>query len=86
MCTLNAISIKHSAHRDIVEEALRQIKAGKAALDIKLDTTVGTLCNQSVGWVAQTINDLNDPSVIMQVCLLVIFICINLIIPLYLGI
>ncbi|KAJ7469783.1 hypothetical protein B0H11DRAFT_1650322, partial [Mycena galericulata] len=60
------LSIKRSAHRDIVTEALAQIKAGKPADEIRLDTTVGTLRNRSVGWIAQAIQDLNDPTIITQ--------------------
>jgi hypothetical protein len=60
------LSIKHSAHRDIVHEALRQIKAGKMAHEIRLDTSVGTLRDRSVGWIVQAINDLSDPSIITQ--------------------
>jgi hypothetical protein len=61
------LSIKRSAHRDIVEEALKQIKAGKAPHEIKLNNTVGTLRNRSVGWVVQAINDLDDPAIITKV-------------------
>lgn len=71
------LSIKRSAHRDIVEEALRQIKADKAVHDIKLDTTVGTLRDRSVGWVVQVINDLSDPAVIMRVHLLLTFLSLR---------
>ncbi|KAJ7196899.1 hypothetical protein B0H12DRAFT_998126, partial [Mycena haematopus] len=53
--------VKRSAHRDLVEEALRQIKASKAAHEIKLDTTLGTLRDRSVGWIVQAIHDINDP-------------------------
>ncbi|KAJ7604624.1 hypothetical protein B0H17DRAFT_1120943 [Mycena rosella] len=61
------LSIKRSAHRDLVNEALVQIKAGKPPHEIKLDTTVGTLRNRSVGWIVQAIHDLSDPATITQV-------------------
>ncbi|KAJ6558715.1 hypothetical protein B0H10DRAFT_1846509 [Mycena sp. CBHHK59/15] len=60
------LSIKRSAHRDIVNEALGQIKAGKAAHEIRLDTTVGTLRDRSVGWIVQVIHDVSDPATITQ--------------------
>ncbi|KAJ7100367.1 hypothetical protein C8R44DRAFT_641928, partial [Mycena epipterygia] len=60
------LSIKRSAHRDIVDEALGQIQAGKAAHDIRLDTTVGTLRDRSVGWIVQAINDINDPTTVAR--------------------
>lgn len=61
------LSIKRSAHRDIVDEALRQIKAGKVAHDIRLDTTVGTLRDRSVRWIVQAIEDISDPKTVTQV-------------------
>jgi hypothetical protein len=61
------LSIKRSAHRDVVEEALQQIRAGKPPHEIKLDTTVGTLRNRSVGWVVQAIHDLDDVATITRV-------------------
>ena len=36
--------------------------------DIKVDTTVGTLRNRSVGWVVNAIHDLNRPDLILKVC------------------
>jgi hypothetical protein len=35
------LSIKRSAHRDIVDEALGQMQAGNPASEIKLNTTIG---------------------------------------------
>jgi hypothetical protein len=43
------LSMKRSAHRDLVEEATQQIKADKATHEIRLDTTMRTLRNRSVG-------------------------------------
>jgi hypothetical protein len=62
------LSIKHLAHRDVVQEALSQIQANKSVHDIKLDTIVGTLRDRSVGWVVQAINNLSDPTIITWVC------------------
>ncbi|KAF7366573.1 DDE superfamily endonuclease [Mycena sanguinolenta] len=63
---LMKLSIKRAAHRDIVDEVLSQIKAGKSPHEIKLDMTVGTLRDRSVGWVVQAIHDINDPAMITR--------------------
>ncbi|KAJ6609130.1 hypothetical protein B0H10DRAFT_2226217 [Mycena sp. CBHHK59/15] len=60
------LSIKRSAHRDIVEEALGQIQAGKSASEIKLNITVGILRDRSVGWIVEAIHDLSDPEIIKK--------------------
>ncbi|KAF8187911.1 hypothetical protein K438DRAFT_1972604 [Mycena galopus ATCC 62051] len=60
------LSMKRSAHRDLVAEAAKQIKAGKNAHEIKLDTTVGTLRDRSVGWVVQAIHDVGDANIITK--------------------
>ncbi|KAJ6626481.1 hypothetical protein B0H10DRAFT_1781271 [Mycena sp. CBHHK59/15] len=39
------LSMKCSAHRDLVDKATQQIKAGKATHEITLDTTVSMLCD-----------------------------------------
>ncbi|KAJ7113746.1 hypothetical protein C8R43DRAFT_826762, partial [Mycena crocata] len=58
--------VKRSAHRDIVEEALSQMEAGKDSAEIRLDTTVGVLRDRSVGWIVQAIKDISDPALIMK--------------------
>ncbi|KAF8187559.1 hypothetical protein K438DRAFT_1595277, partial [Mycena galopus ATCC 62051] len=67
------LSIKRSAHRDVVDEALQQIKADTPPHAIKLDTTVTTLRDRSVGWVVQAILDLSDSTTITQVTLTLLF-------------
>jgi hypothetical protein len=61
------LSVKRSAHRDIVDEALGQIQAGKPASEIKLNTTIGVLRDRSVGWIVQAVHDINDPAIIQKV-------------------
>jgi DDE superfamily endonuclease len=61
------LSIKRSAHRDLVAEAVEQIKAGRAAHEMKLDTTLPTLRDRSVGWIVQAIHDISDPCTITKV-------------------
>jgi hypothetical protein len=63
------LSIKRSAHRDIVDEALGQIQAGKPTSEIRLDTTIGVLRDRSVGWIVQAVHDVNDPAIIRRVSL-----------------
>ncbi|KAJ7473132.1 hypothetical protein B0H11DRAFT_1635825, partial [Mycena galericulata] len=60
------LSVKRSAHRDIVDEALGQIQAGKSASEIKLNTTVGVLRDRSVGWIVEAIHDISDPAIVMK--------------------
>lgn len=59
--------MKRSAHRDLVDEATRQINAGRAAHEITLDTSLPTLRNRSVGWVAQAMQDVGDSTTITRV-------------------
>jgi hypothetical protein len=61
------LSIKRSAHRDLVDEASAQIKAGRVAHEIKIDTTLPTLRDRSIGWIVQAIHDISDPVTITQV-------------------
>ncbi|KAF7371545.1 DDE superfamily endonuclease [Mycena venus] len=60
------LSTKRPAHRDIVEEALGQIRAGKPGSEIKLNTTIGVLRDRSVGWIVQAIHDINNPETIQK--------------------
>ncbi|KAF7330683.1 DDE superfamily endonuclease [Mycena sanguinolenta] len=50
---LMKLSIKRCAHRDVVEEALSQINAGKPPHEIKLDTTIGTLRDSDPATITQ---------------------------------
>ncbi|KAJ7300525.1 hypothetical protein DFH08DRAFT_979579 [Mycena albidolilacea] len=60
------LSVKRSAHRDIVDEALNQIQTGKPASEIKLNTTIGVLRDRSVGWIVQAIHDIKNPVTIQK--------------------
>jgi len=59
------LSMKRSAHHDVVKEVSDQISAGE---DIKLDTTISTLHNRSVGWITGAMRDINDKDLIKKVC------------------
>jgi hypothetical protein len=55
------LSMKRSAHKDIVDEAtaLLKPKEGEDEVDyrlIKLDTTIGTLCNRCIGMKLKELN------------------------------
>jgi len=60
------LSMRRSAHRDVVKEVQDQLAKGIA--DITVDTTVGTLRDRSVGWVVNAIHDLDRPDLILKVC------------------
>jgi hypothetical protein len=60
------LSMQQSAHRDVVKEVQDQLTKG--VTDIKVDTTVGTLRDRSVGWVVNAIHDLDHPDLILKVC------------------
>jgi hypothetical protein len=62
------LSMKRSAHRDIVDEVCAQIDAG--VTDFKVDTSLGTLRNRSMGWVVNAICDIKHEHLILKVRLL----------------
>jgi hypothetical protein len=59
------LSVRRSAHRDIVKEVSDQL--AKGATDVKLDTTVGTLRNRAVGWIANAIHKVGKKDIILKV-------------------
>jgi hypothetical protein len=59
------LSVRRSAHRDIVREVSDQIVRGDEM--IKLDTTLGALRNRAVGWIVNAIHDINKKDIIMKV-------------------
>jgi len=60
------LSMKRSAHRDIVDEVFTQMDKGSSE-SIKVDTTLGTLRDRSVGWVVNAIHDINKKDLILKV-------------------
>jgi hypothetical protein len=66
------LSMRRSVHRDVVNEVQDQLTKG--VTDIKVDTTVGTLHDRSVGWVVNAIHDLDRPDLILKVCGQVFFV------------
>lgn len=58
------LSIKRSAHKDIVDEVSAQIESGE---NIKLDVTLGVLRDRAVRWVVNAIQDISDETLIRKV-------------------
>ncbi|KDR76038.1 hypothetical protein GALMADRAFT_139792 [Galerina marginata CBS 339.88] len=56
--------MKRSAHRDIIREVQDQLSKGVE--NVKLDTTVGKLCDRSVGWIVDAIADIDNKELIMK--------------------
>jgi len=59
------LSVHRSAHRNVVKEVSDQIAKGDEM--IKLDTTLGTLRNQAVGWLVNAIYKINKKDMIIKV-------------------
>src|SRR6202040_1845019 len=59
-------SMKRSAHKDIVDETIAHLDAGTPLGMFKLDTTLGTLRDRSVGWILNAYNDINKKELIMK--------------------
>ena len=59
------LSMKRSAHRDIVNEVATQMEAG--VMEIKLDTTIKTSRDRAVGWVVNAIHDIDKKELICKV-------------------
>jgi len=69
-------SLKVSAHDDIVQEVLAQLKNGVAVSNIIVDTTLKILRNRTVHWLWVAFNALNRPEIVNKVwidkCLFII--------------
>ena len=66
-------SMKQSAHKDIVTKATTQLKSGMPVAELKLDTTLPTLQNQSVQWLVNAYHDINNKDLILKVRILTYF-------------
>jgi hypothetical protein len=58
------LSIKRSAHRDIVDEVSAQIASGRG--EIRLDVTLATLRDRAVGWVVNAICEISNKVLICK--------------------
>lgn len=58
------LSIKRSAHRDIVDEVSTQIASGRK--EIRLDVTLATLRDRAVGWVVNAIHEISNTVLICK--------------------
>ncbi len=61
-------ALKVSAHNDVVNEVLDQLKCGTPIVDVKVDTTLGILRDRTVHWLWNAFETLNRPEVIKKVC------------------
>lgn len=59
-------SLKRSSHRDLVREVSEQLDKMSSA-EVKLDVTVGTLRDRSLGWLVEAYHDINKPVLIKKV-------------------
>jgi hypothetical protein len=60
-------SMKRSAHKDIVDETMTHLDSSIPASAFKLDTTLGTLRDRSVGWIMNAYDDINHKDLILKV-------------------
>ena len=62
------LSLKRSAHVDIVAEVTAQLEKNADPQTIKLDTTIGVLRDCSVAWLVKAFNAINNRDLILNVC------------------
>ncbi len=60
------LSLKVSAHEDVVAEVLGQLKQGNDVTDVKIDTTLAVLRNRTVHWLWTAYTKLNKPEIIKK--------------------
>jgi hypothetical protein len=61
------LAIKQAQHADIVEETLHLLQSGVDPENVRLDTSIGTLRDRSVGWLVKAYNKINNPSMVKKV-------------------
>lgn len=66
-------SLKILAHNDIVNGVLLQLKQGIPVSNVKIDTTLKVLRDQTVHWLWTAFNKLNKPEIIQKVDLPIIY-------------
>jgi len=59
-------SMKRSAHKDIVDETMAHLDSNISASAFKLDTTLGTLRDRSVGWILSAYHDISKTELILK--------------------
>ena len=60
-------SLKISAHTDVVNEVLSQLKRGVPVGDVKIDTTLKVLRDRTVHWLWTAFSNLNKPEIVKKV-------------------
>ena len=68
-------SLKISAHTDVVQEVLTQLKSGVPVSDIKINMTLKILCDRTVHWLWTVFKSLNSPEIVKKVCMFDFSIC-----------
>ncbi|KAL7277451.1 hypothetical protein ACG7TL_008372 [Trametes sanguinea] len=62
------LAIKRSAHADVVEDTLTQLRVGKAPSEVLVSKKVGVLRDRSVQWLVNGYNAINHPELAFQLC------------------
>jgi hypothetical protein len=63
------LALRQAQHADIVDKTLRLLQDGVDPENIRLDTSIGTLRDRSVGWLVKAYNKINKPSIVKKVCI-----------------
>ncbi|KIL57393.1 hypothetical protein M378DRAFT_88004 [Amanita muscaria Koide BX008] len=61
------LSLRRSAHRDIITEVTTHLEGENSSGLILLDVKLGTLRNRSVGWLVRAYQELDDQNLIKKV-------------------
>lgn len=59
--------MRRSSHSDIVAEVTAQLADTKIK-EVRLDVTIGTLRDRSLGWLVKAYHDINNSELIKKVC------------------
>jgi hypothetical protein len=65
------LSMRRLAHRDVVTEVSGQFERNRERISI--DTTLGTLCNYSLQWIVNAVDDINKEHLILKVSIIFIY-------------
>ncbi len=58
---------QQAQHADIIDETVHLLQTGTDPQNLSLDISIGTLCDQSVGWLVKAYNKINNPSIVTKV-------------------
>jgi hypothetical protein len=60
------LALHHFQLEDVGDETTSYLDAGSDPLKLKLETKIGVLRNQSIGWFTKTYHEINKPKLIMH--------------------